>query len=161
MRDKASLDNNMRNLRKNKGLIAITPSSDPNNETFTSFNDATEMTYLEELLLWNGFYTSDSSKYIDYSQMGVEYDFSTQPPTLNPDAWNFGIDSGGDSNLSWFGSDYFKYATFQIANTAPIGAGEIGFKFTTPSDRNFSNKKKCSESKFDTIIYKPCNISKL
>ena len=149
LRDKNSINNPLLNYRYvswNNTLAHDNVS--PSVSGLASFNNTVQLSS-HELLLWDGNFTSDSSKYVDFRGIYNK--------NLAGSVQGTGYESV--TTTSWLTNDK-KWALFKLTNTIQTaGTSSFGIKFTTPSGHSFSTGSAREASGFECNILLPSMLS--
>ena len=120
----------------------------PDVSTLAIFNNTVQLPS-HELLLWDGNFTSDPSKYIDFR---AKYN-----KNLAGSVQGTGYESVTTTN--WTSNDK-KWALFKLPNTIQsAGTSSFGIKFTTPSGHSFSTGSAREATGFECNILLPSMLS--
>ena len=149
LRDKNSINNPLLSYRYvswNNSLAHDNVS--PSVSGLSTFNNTVQLPS-HELLLWDGNFTSDSSKYIDFR---AKYN-----KNLSGSVQGTGYESVTTTN--WTSNDK-KWALFKLPNTIQsAGTSSFGIKFTTPSGHSFSTGSAREATGFECNILLPSMLS--
>jgi len=149
LRDKNSINNPLLSYRYvswNNSLAHDNVS--PSVSGLSTFNNTVQLPS-HELLLWDGNFTSDSSKYVDFRGIYNK--------NLAGSVQGTGYESV--TTTSWLTNDK-KWALFKLTNTIQTaGTSSFGIKFTTPSGHSFSTGSAREASGFECNILLPSMLS--
>jgi len=149
LRDKNSITNPLLNYRYTSwdNTLAYNNVS-PSVSGLATFNNTVQLPS-QELLLWDGNFTSDSSKYVDFRGIYNK--------NLAGSVQATGYESV--TTTSWLTSDK-KWALFKLTNTIQTaGTSSFGIKFSTPSGHSFSTGSAREASGFECNILLPSMLS--
>ncbi len=149
LRDKNSINNPLLSYRYvswNNTLAHDNVS--PTVSGLSVFNNTVQLPS-HELLLWDGNFTSDSSKYVDFRGIYNK--------NLAGSVQGTGYESV--TTTSWIANEK-KWALFKLTNTIQTaGTSSFGIKFTTPSGHSFSTGSAREASGFECNILLPSMLS--
>ena len=149
LRDKNSVNNPLLNYRYVSWNNTLAHNNvSPSVSGLASFNNTVQLPS-HELLLWDGNFTSDSSKYVDFRGIYNK--------NLAGSVQGTGYESV--TTTSWLTNDK-KWALFKLTNTIQTaGTSSFGIKFTTPSGHSFSTGSAREASGFECNILLPSMLS--
>lgn len=149
LRDKNSINSPLLNYRYvswNNSLAYDNVS--PSVSGLSTFDNTVQLPS-HELLLWDGNFTSDSSKYVDFRGIYNK--------NLAGSVQGTGYESV--TTTSWLTNDK-KWALFKLPNTIQsAGTSSFGIKFSTPTGHSFSTGSAREASGFECNILLPSMLS--